>query len=71
MVDRVTGNRKGFCFVIFADPEAVEGVTDGKIPPQSQKHEIKVTSIPVNFPEHQIFRSIPVFVQVFKSYFGI
>jgi hypothetical protein len=42
VVDRVTGNRKGFCFVIFADPESVEEVTDGKIPPQSQKHEIKV-----------------------------
>ena len=70
MVDRVTGNRKGFCFVIFADPEAVEEVTDGKIPPQSQKHEIKVTSLPVNFPEHQIFWSIPVFVQIFKSYLG-
>ena len=46
MVDRVTGNRKGFCFVIFADPEAVEEVTDGKIPPQSQKHEIKVINTP-------------------------
>ena len=43
VVDRVTGNRKGFCFVIFTDPESVEVVTDGKIPPQSQKHEIKVS----------------------------
>ncbi|XP_063683803.1 heterogeneous nuclear ribonucleoprotein D-like isoform X1 [Bolinopsis microptera] len=41
VVDRVTGNRKGFCFVIFTDPGSVEEVTDGKIPPQSQKHEIK------------------------------
>jgi len=40
VVDRVTGNRKGFCFVIYEKCEAVEAVTEGKVPPQSQKHSI-------------------------------
>jgi len=39
--DKQTGQRKHFCFVVFVDPESVEKVTEGKLPPKSVLHYIE------------------------------
>lgn len=39
--DKQTGTRKHFCFVVFVDPESVEKITEGKLPPKSVLHYIE------------------------------
>lgn len=41
IVNKMTNTRKAFCFVLFESPEAVEKITEGKIPPNSVVHTIE------------------------------
>jgi len=38
--DKITSQRKHFCFMVFKDHESVEKVTEGKMPPKSVQHFI-------------------------------
>ena len=41
IVNKMTNTRKAFCFIVFDDPDAVEKITEGKIPPNSVVHTIE------------------------------
>eukprot|EP00116_Pleurobrachia_bachei_P008327 sb/3468589/ len=40
ILNKVTNTRKAFCFIIFESEDAVERITEGKIPPNSVVHTI-------------------------------
>ena len=41
IVNKMTNTRKAFCFILFESTEAVEKITEGKIPPNSVVHTIE------------------------------
>jgi len=41
IVNKMTNTRKAFCFILFESSEAVEKITEGKIPPNSVVHTIE------------------------------
>ena len=41
IVNKMTNTRKAFCFIVFDNADAVEKITEGKIPPNSVVHTIE------------------------------
>lgn len=41
IVNKMTNTRKAFCFILFESTDAVEKITEGKIPPNSVVHSIE------------------------------